>query len=57
MREEIENIEFVRGVNFEFIDSLRNNGTKYLLKYDESCEKICNSKALVTLPLLRDIAV
>ena len=27
MQKEIENLEFVRGVNFEFIDSLKNNGT------------------------------
>ena len=26
MREEIENLEFVRGVNFEFIESIKNNG-------------------------------
>ena len=44
---EIENLEFVRGVNFEFIDSLKNNGTKYLLIFDYSCEEICNSKAFV----------
>ena len=30
MQKEIENLEFVQGVNFEFIDSLKNNGTKYL---------------------------
>ena len=29
MQKQIENLEFVRGVNFEFIDSLKNNGTKY----------------------------
>ena len=28
MQKEIENLEFVQGVNFEFIDSLKNNGTK-----------------------------
>ena len=28
MKKEIENLEFVRGVNFEVIDSLKNNGTK-----------------------------
>ena len=28
MQKEIESLEFVRGVNFEFIDSLKNNGTK-----------------------------
>ena len=45
MQKEIENLDFVRGVNFEFIDSLKSNGTKYLLNFDNSSEKICNSKA------------
>ena len=45
MQKEIENLEFVQGVNFEFIDSLKNNGTKYLLIFDDSCEEIGNSKA------------
>ena len=49
MQKEIENLEFVRGVHFEFIDSLRNNGTKYLLIFDDSCEKIGNSKAFVDI--------
>ena len=31
IQKEIENIEFVLGVNFEFLDSIKNNGTKYLL--------------------------
>ena len=47
MQKEIENLEVVRGVNFEFIDSLKNNGTKYLLIFDDSCEEIYNSKAFV----------
>ena len=47
MQKEIENFEFVQGVNFEFIDSLKNNGTKYLLIFDDSCEEFCNSKAFV----------
>ena len=34
-------------VHFEFLDSLKNNGTKYLLTFDNSCEEICNSKAFV----------
>ena len=38
MQKEIENLEFVQGVNFEFIDSLKNNGTNYLLLFDDSCE-------------------
>ena len=48
-QKEIENLEFVQGVNFEFIDSLKNNGTKYLLIFDNSCEEICNSKAFVDI--------
>ena len=47
MQNEIENFEFVRGVNFEFIVSIKNNGTKYLLNFDEFCEDICTSKAFV----------
>ena len=49
MQNEIEIFEFVRGVNFEFIDSLKNNGTKYLLIFDDSSEEICNSKAFVDI--------
>ena len=49
MQKEIENSEFVRGVNFEFIDSIKNNGTKYLLFFDDSCEEICNSTAFLDI--------
>ena len=49
MQWEIENLEFVQGVNSEFIDSLKNNGTKYLLIFDDSCEEICKSKAFVDI--------
>ena len=45
MKEAIENLDVVEGVNFEFIDLLKTNGTKYLLTFDDSCEQICNSKA------------
>ena len=47
VQKEIENLEFVQGVSFEFIDSLKNNGRKYLLIFDDSWEEICNSKAFV----------
>ena len=47
MPKEIENLEFVHRVNFEFDDSIKNNGAKYLLLFDDSCEQIHNSKALV----------
>ena len=49
MEKEIENLEFVQAVNFEFIDSLKNCGTKYSLIFDDSCEEICNSKAFVDI--------
>ena len=44
MQKEVENLEFVQGVNFDFIDSLENNGTKYLLIFDDSCQEICASR-------------
>ena len=47
MQKEIDNLEFVQGVHFEFINSLKNNGTKYLLIFDDSCTEICNSKEYV----------
>ena len=53
MQKEIENLEIVRGVNFEFIDSLKNNDTKYLLSFDDSCEEVCNSKAFVDIATAR----
>ena len=49
MQKEIENLEFVQRVNSDFIVSLKNNGTKYLLLFDVSCEKICDSKAFVDI--------
>ena len=49
MQKEIENLVFVQGVIFEFIDSLKNNGTKYSLMFDPSCENIWNSKAFVEI--------
>ena len=47
MQKEIENLEFVQGVNFEYIDSWKNSGTKYVLIFDDSCEEICTSKVFV----------
>ena len=49
MQKEIENLEFVQGVQFEFIISLKNNGTKYLLFFQESCAEICNCKESVDI--------
>ena len=49
MQKEIKYLELVQGVNFKIFDSLKNNGTKYLLIFDDSCEEIFNSKAFVDL--------
>ena len=49
MQKEIENLECVQGVNFDFIDSIKNNGTKYLLIFVNSCEETCNSTVFVEI--------
>ena len=49
MQKEIDNLEFVQGVHLEFIISLKNNGTKYVLIFDDSCTEICNSKEFVDI--------
>ena len=47
MQKETDSLEFVQGVNFKLIHSMKNNGTKYQLIFDESCEEVCNSKVFV----------
>ena len=42
-----KNLKFIQGVDFEVIENLPNNGTKYLLIFDDSCEEISNSKQFV----------
>ena len=49
MEKEIDNLEFVQGKYFEFINSLKYNGTKYLLNFDDSCAEICDSKEFVDI--------
>ena len=49
MQKLVDNLEFVQGVHFEIINSLENNGTKYLLIFDDSCAEICNSKEFVDI--------
>ena len=46
MQNEINNLEFVQGVNFDYKDSLKNNGTKFLLTFDDSLGEICNRKTI-----------
>ena len=47
MHKDFEYLQFVQGLNFEKLDSSKNNGTKYLLFLHDSREQICNSKAFV----------
>ena len=50
MQKVVKSHEFFQGVNFEVVASLKKQRYKvlnYLLIFDDSCEKICNSKAFV----------
>ena len=44
-----KNLKFIQGVDFDLIENLPNNGTKYLLIFDDSCEEIPNSKQFVKI--------
>ena len=55
MQKKIETFEFVQDVNFEFIDSLKNNGIKSLLIFDNSCEEISIQRRFLILLLLANI--
>ena len=57
MQKEIGNLEFVRGVNFEVNDSIKSNGTKYSLFFDNSSVRFAIQRLLLTLPPLGDIGV
>ena len=46
---DVKTIEFKEVVVFEFIQNLPNNGTKYLLIFEDSCEEISSSKAFVKI--------
>ena len=47
MKEKVKNIEFINGIDFQFIEQIPNNGKNYLLIFDDSCEEIFNSKEFV----------
>ena len=57
MQKENENVELVRGVNFDFIDSLKNNGTKYLPFLANPVKGFAIQRLLLTLAQLGDIGV
>ena len=49
MQKETDILEFVQVVLFELINSLKNNGTKYLLFFDDTCAEIWNSTVSVDI--------
>ena len=51
MQEDVQKFVFGNGINFEYIDSIKNNGAKYLSVFDDFCDKICNSKAFVDIAI------
>ena len=57
MQKEIDNLEFVQGVHFEFINSLKKSGTKYRLFLMTHVQKFATLRSLWTLLPLADIAV
>ena len=42
-------LKFIQGIDFDLIENLLNNGTKYLLIFDNSCEEISNSNHFVKI--------
>ena len=42
-------LEFVQGVHFEIINSLKNNGSKFPLVFNDSCADICNTMEFVDI--------
>ena len=44
MMQEIDNIEFIESIDFDLIKNLPNDGTNYLIIFDDSCDEISRSK-------------
>ena len=51
MQKEYDNLEFVQGLRFELINSLKNIITKYLLIFDDSRAGICNATEFVDIAI------
>ena len=48
-----KNLKLIQGVDFNLVENLPNNATKYLLIFDDSCEEISNSKQVVKIATAR----
>ena len=53
MQKKIQNLDSLQGVNFEFLDSLKNNGRENLLVSDASPEEIFHSKSVFDIATAR----
>ena len=53
MQKEFDNLELIECVKFELINSSKDNGSKYMLIFDDSCAEICNSKNFVEIAAAR----
>ena len=49
MQKQLENLEFEQVVDIEVTDSSRNNVTKYLVVFDDSCVYVCIRKFFVII--------
>ena len=56
MQKDVENLEFVLSVNFEFIDSFERIGAKYLLVLAIHGRRLAIQKHLLLLQLLDELA-
>ena len=52
MQDEIEIVEFVQALHFEVFNSLKNTEIKFLLSFDDSCARFCNSKAIFGITIV-----
>ena len=51
MHKEVRNNEFIRSLDFDFIENLPNDGTNYLHIFDDSCDEISRSKQFEKIAL------
>ena len=47
--QKIDDLEFIQGVNFEFVSFLKDSGTKCMLFLDDSCAEFCISDKLLDI--------
>ena len=51
MQKEVSNVELIGSLDFDFIENLPNDGTKYLFFFEDSCDEISRSKQFEKIAL------